>query len=615
MLLAVCITALFFLGSPRPAAAMETVELPVTIDYPLLRSLLVRHAFPGPGESTTLINEGNGCIYLALSQPRISRAENKLRLQMQVTAHGGTPVAGSCYAPLQWQGYLVLYEKPAVSADTWQLSFTTVDSTLLGADGQPAQITDLLWQLIKPHIWSYIEGIQIDLAPPVAELKNFLFPLFPLEQREKTRRMIDSMRPARITVGEEALHLAIEAEAEQLAISRPPERQQLSEKELRQTVAVWENWDGLLVYLISTLSSQTLSEAEKRTLTNLLLDTRYRFVNELEDRTLSSDIVREQFVSAWEQLEPIFHRHLLQGKSVANSLGYLAFIASADALLIFDRLGPTFGIEISTEGLVRLAKMLRAEPQLFQYRFDINPDLRKLFEFGPHDQDQRVPETPEDSGWLWPSLLAPFMANEAVAAPTVPSFQEILRWKVPEKDVQGYLQRVEKVLASAASSVIAEGKVPRQQQKMYHHLILALAWQESCFRQFVVKGDQLTYLLSYNNTSVGLMQINERIWRGFYRQELLRWNIAYNAVAGSEIAAHYLDKYILRDSEKAAKLDDNTLARLVYALYNGGPSQYSKFLKRMQTNTFYDSDTLFWQKYQWVTSGQLNKVSICLIGS
>lgn len=614
MLVTVLIAALFFPGSPKTAAALQNIELPITIDYPLLRSLLVHKAFPGQGESTTLINEGNGCIYLALSQPRVSRAEDTLKLQMQVTAHGGTPLGGSCYTPLQWQGYLVLFEKPRISAETWQLSFTTVDSRLLGADGQPAQITDVLWQLIKPHIWSYIDGIRLDLAPPVSDLKNFLFPLFPREHRQATQKMVDSMRPGQITVGDRALRLAIHAEAEQLATPRQQQQRQLSEKELEQTVAAWENWDGLLVYLLSTLSAQTLNDAEKRTLTTLLLDTRYRFVNELGDRTMSSDIVREQFVTAWKQVEPIFRRHLLQGETIATNLGYLAFIASADALLIFDRLGPTFGIEISTEGLVRLARMLRATPQLLQYRHSINPDLRRLFEFGPHDQEPPAGKTQEDSGSLLRKLLTPLTANEAMAASSVPGFQEILRWKVPKTDVQPYLQRVGKVLAAAASKVIAEGKVPKQAQKMYHHLIPAMAWQESCLRQFVVKGDQLTYLLSYNNSSVGLMQVNERVWRGLYSKELLRWNIEYNAKAGSEIAALYLKKYIFRDEVKAAKLDDNTLARLVYALYNGGPSQHGKFLKRMQTRTFYDSDTLFWQKYQWVTSGQISKVSICLTG-
>ena len=150
---------------------------------------------------------------------------------------------------------------------------------------------------------------------------------------------------------------------------------------------------------------------------------------------------------------------------------------------------------------------------------------------------------------------------------------------------------------------------------MFHQLIQAMAWQESCFRQFVVKDKKLTYLLSYNQSSVGLMQINERVWRGMFNRESLRWDIDYNARAGCRITALYLQKYALRDKKLSQKIDNKTMARLVYAMYNGGPSQYGKFLDRLKRNKLYQSDELFWEKYQWVSSGDVGKVSKCLVGS
>jgi hypothetical protein len=161
--------------------------------------------------------------------------------------------------------------------------------------------------------------------------------------------------------------------------------------------------------------------------------------------------------------------------------------------------------------------------------------------------------------------------------------------------------------------MIKKNKVPKQMHLMYRNLIPAMAWQESCFRQFVVKGDKLTYLLSYNNSSVGLMQINERVWRGLYNRNRLRWDINYNSDAGCEIAAHYLNN-ALQDKPVTQNLDDNTLARLVYAMYNGGPSQRKKFLNRLKEEKLYNSDELFWEKYNLVSAGEINKVSLCLIG-
>ncbi len=598
-------------------AASQTVSLPVTIDYPLLQNVIVSNAFTEKGNSATLYNEGGGCIFLALSSPQVSESNGKIELDMQVSAKAGTPLGGRCYTPVEWRGHLVLYEEPSIDPDTWQLSFTTVGSALLGANRQPARITDILWNLIKPHIWSYIAGIKINLMPPVTDLKNFILPLFPQKKQEQTKRMLSSMRPGKIDVTSDSLRLAIFAEVEN--IYDPAETQTmegLDENELKRTVAVWENWDGLLVYLITSLSQQQLSGMEKRILTNALLDTRYRFVTELSAKTIQHDIVRQQFVRVWQQLAPVFRRHILRDSKASIPLGYLAFFTSADALLVFDRLGPTYGVEISTNGLIRMARMLHADPELLRYRSETNPDLRKLFEFVPEepslppDEAKEVRDDKGNSSMLY-KIYELFRTSTAYAAHPLPSFKEVLEWKVPKTDIRSYLNRVERVLLASSLSMIAKGKVPEASHAMYRNLIPAMAWQESCFRQFVVKGDKLTYLLSYNKSSVGLMQINERVWRGLYNRNRLRWDIRYNANAGSEIAAHYLNNYALRDKNVAKNLDDNSIARLVYAMYNGGPSQLKKFLNRSKEKKLYDSDKLFWEKYSWVSTGGIDKASLC----
>ena len=67
---------------------------------------------------------------------------------------------------------------------------------------------------------------------------------------------------------------------------------------------------------------------------------------------------------------------------------------------------------------------------------------------------------------------------------------------------------------------------------------------ESCWRQYVVRGGKVTYLRS-QSSSVGIMQINQRVWRGFYDIERLRWDTAYNIRAGSQILARYLKDYAI----------------------------------------------------------------------
>ena len=207
---------------------------------------------------------------------------------------------------------------------------------------------------------------------------------------------------------------------------------------------------------------------------------------------------------------------------------------------------------------------------------------------------------------IWDFLFAPVYAGEPV------NRNDILQWKVPESGTDQYVRKVIEILDGASRTLVNKGELPASMQGMFRSLITAMAWQESCFRQFVEKNNQMTYLLSYNNTSVGMMQVNERVWRGLYDRERLRWDINYNAVAGSEIAALYLQKYALRDKNNAKKLDQATLARLVYAMYNGGPGQYQDFLERSRKGKMLHTDELFWEKYSWVTSGNLEKCSQCL---
>ena len=57
------------------------------------------------------------------------------------------------------------------------------------------------------------------------------------------------------------------------------------------------------------------------------------------------------------------------------------------------------------------------------------------------------------------------------------------------------------------------------------------------------------------------------------------------------------------------------MAGVVYAMYNGGPSQFKKFLARMKTGKYYLSDQLFKEKYTWVIRNQWSPINRCLVAS
>jgi hypothetical protein len=99
------------------------------------------------------------------------------------------------------------------------------------------------------------------------------------------------------------------------------------------------------------------------------------------------------------------------------------------------------------------------------------------------------------------------------------------------------------------------------------------------------------------------MQINEKVWRGIYDLQKLRWNIAYNSAAGSEILALYLNRYLAK-KHNASHFNDASgrryMATWLYALYNGGPGQLKKFPERSTAGKLYRSEKLFQEKYDKV---------------
>ena len=107
------------------------------------------------------------------------------------------------------------------------------------------------------------------------------------------------------------------------------------------------------------------------------------------------------------------------------------------------------------------------------------------------------------------------------------------------------------------------------------------------------------------------MQINEHVWRGFYDVRGLRWDIRYNARAGTEILLHYLRDYAIGHEQPGVP---DFLARASYAVYNGGPGHVKRFLKKDRSKTLQRIDELFWEKFKAVTAGTQDGLTRCLVG-
>ncbi len=199
----------------------------------------------------------------------------------------------------------------------------------------------------------------------------------------------------------------------------------------------------------------------------------------------------------------------------------------------------------------------------------------------------------------------------AEAPPQPPDLKQLgmklRRAVVDESNVDGYTRDLGALLDAAAAGEIADEPPDPALQPTYRVMIKAAAWQESCWRQFVIAHGRIRFLESSSH-DVGLMQVNRYVWRGFYDVRHLEWDIAYNAGAGSQILA----RLMIRTAGKAAHAGDpDASARSSYAAYNGGPDAFNRWRRANEPHELRLIDEAFWQKYRALKQGQSLNILKC----
>ncbi|MCB2185617.1 MAG: lytic transglycosylase domain-containing protein [Deltaproteobacteria bacterium] len=660
----------------RPAAAeVKTVEMPLTLDWGLVRSFLIRQMFHEPGQRAVVLDDGQNCNRIELWDPQPRAAGEFMLLKVRLRVRAGLVILGECRQPVDWAGSMELKQRVWLDYNDWQVRVQTVASQLLDAQGQPATVANLVYQLVKDHVHAYLDQFRVDLTFPRQELAQALPLVFPPHKEQEVKDWLTTLRLDKLRVEPTGLvapllmevylpsapeptptpraeptatpspaatapapaEAAAPSPPESPASATPPpeaEPTAVTPAEVTAFTNYWQTWDSYLVWELLSLQGLDLTPAERNLLLTTLLEARYRFVDALtQPSPPGRDLVRRLFLETWQKLAPVLRRHLLDQPS-PSLLNYLAFFTATDALAALDRLGPDLGLDISQEGLARLARLLAQGGAAVSLApsDQVNPRLREVLGLGaplpeegpalPEEDLEYAPTlgppgppqprhlTPApDQGWLR-FLWGPAAAWAAPAAGEK-DLEEIRRWLPPKQELEPYLSRVREVLDQAVQAVLGRDETLSGLGPVFPRLAAATAWQESCWRQFVVKNSRLTYLKSYNNTSVGLMQVNMYAWRDIYRLDSLRWNIRYNAQAGAEILAQYLVRYVWpRRQELAA----DKLPHAVYALYNGGPAQLGRYLRDHKKGRLWQSDRLFAEKLSWVRAQQFEQAAGCLLG-
>jgi hypothetical protein len=607
--------ALVGLVLATPAAAQERlVQVPLRFDFRFLRELLLEQLYTGPDASALVWDDGQGCGHFSLRDPSVTGTGERVRIVSRGSARLGRKLGGFCIAPLQWEGFLEVLEVPELTEDGLGIRFRIVDSNIYDLQWKKRFLSGRLWDLVKDRVVPSLEAVRIDLRSSIDDLRELLPLLVRATDRERSEQMVSSLRFTAVAAGESEVTalLAFEVPAPLAAAAPPQPEPTLSPGELTAWETTLDRWDAFLTFVIKQVAHDDTAAAVRAALRDVLLESRYELLDALAPATpLTTDPTPELFVHAWERLAPVV-RQVAGEVPGTTALRYLSFIASADALAALQQAGPGTGVEISADGLRRLARIVAptSPEDPLAYSLDVDPELRTLFGFGPPLPPPDLTDEPaEPAAWWWRWVLPRTAYAESGGSPTRPPE----KWLFDPDRVDDYLDAVRAVLQTAADTNLQAGDLSAAHRDVYDRLVPATAWQESCWRQFVREGGRITYIRSQAGAA-GLMQVNERVWRGMYDARGLRWDIRYNARAGAEILMHYLVDYAIAAKEDQRPGGIDNLARSTYAMYNGGPRQRARYRAAGASAGLKRIDRLFWEKYEAIRDGRESAISQCLVG-
>ncbi|MBU0968026.1 MAG: lytic transglycosylase domain-containing protein [Proteobacteria bacterium] len=579
----------------------------------LLHYSIARYLNPQVDKPAVLYQEGP-YRYLHSDQPRLYIRDSQPHFSTRISANLGFKLLGIWPVALKWNGSIDMTLSPYVD-EKWQLRYHIVDSIIYDNAGARPMISGFVWNLAKRFLHPRLEDFSLDLKPPQQEILAFLRACASPAEMEQVDAALNSIviGTLRIDVNGIVVPLLLSLPDSPPAAEMPLAAQApLDSTEIEGFQKVLEPWDAFLVFVIKSAGGDFVDAKMREQLFDLLISSRYQLLPILagEVSLESGDPLRTLFVDAWRQMRSIIEEAEERGLIQQQPLRYMTFVNAGEALLALDAAAPRLGMQITTDGLRRLARTLQPGGNVDPLNFDwqVDPVLRELFQFAPEPAPEPVPDADPSqsplplSQRLWNFLLPMVYAEE------VPLSRSLDRWVPRSEELEEYRQQIGMLLQSAADEEIKRNNLDPLYTEIFQHLVPSTALIESCWRQFVADGDQVTYLRSTAG-SIGIMQINQHVWRGFYNLERLRWEIPYNIRAGSQILMHYLQQHGMAVAAKNG--DPGYAPRSTYSVYNAGPRAARRFMKPGSTSREKRVDERFWSIYQGIEAGGTVDLSVC----
>jgi hypothetical protein len=507
-------------------------------------------------------------------------------------------VFGGCGNAAAWKGSMQFTLAPLVdSAGRVRLR---VVSSRLTDDGGNAPALGYIWELSRRYVHPRLHQFSYDVGALRTALLTLVRSVAPPEHAAELELALNGLQvlQPRVEAAGIVVPIVLELPDAWLTAPRPTSAPPLTEAEIEALDTALRPWDAFLVYSIRQVARDGGDTALRKRLFTLLLESRYQLTAILAGEVVAvGDPLRALFVGAWDELRTILTQAHRDGLINAPWLDYALFIDAGDALLALDAAAPGLGMRLSADGLRQLARSLRpadtSDP--LAYDFAEDPELRRLFDV------EEIPAAapPPRRSWL-ELFIRSAHANDGP--------RPLDRW-VPTRDELGlYEARIGGLLAKAAEDELQHGKLAAPYDGIFLDLVPATALIESCWRQYVHRGGKVSYLRS-SASSVGIMQINERVWRGFYDIQKLRWDTTYNVRAGTRILMRYVKDYAIPYAQRSG--DTDYVARAAYAVYNAGPRAVGRFAKEKRHPREARVDDRLWTLFDGIASGGRADLRTC----
>ncbi|TAK82606.1 MAG: lytic transglycosylase domain-containing protein [Betaproteobacteria bacterium] len=571
-----------------PGALAGRVEIPLRVPFEPLRQALSAQLAASPTRPNVIYREGP-CRYLNLETPKLDAVDGQLRLVGPGSAALGVDLFGNCRNAAVWRGSVQFTLAPHLDK-AGRLRLRIVDSKLTDENGEST--FGFIWELSKRYLHPRLERFSYDVGASRAMLLSIVRSAAPPEHGaalELALRQLQVLDP-RVEPNDVVVPIAMDFPDAWLTAPPAPAAAAapLTEAELEALDKALQPWDAFLAYSIKQVALDSPDNALRKRLFTLLLESRYQLVAILAgEAPAGGDPVRALFIDAWSEL-----------RAILADARYTLFLDAGDALMALDQAAPGLGMTLSADGLRQLARSLRpgARGDPLAYDWAVDPQLRRLFDV----EDIPEPEpAPAPRSWL------DFFVTSAYAA-----VQSLDRWVPARDELDAYEERIGELLKKTSATALQRADLAAPYDEIYRNLVPTTALIESCWRQYVLRGGKVSYLRSAVG-SVGIMQINQRVWRGFYDVERLRWNTAYNTRAGAQILLRYMKDYAMPYAERTGDLKH--IPRATYAVYNAGPRAVGRFNKARRHPREARVDDKLWTLYEGIASGGRADLSTCAV--